>query len=215
LGGTGQAAEDVAAADHDADLDAAAANLRDLIGDERADGRIDAVRATPEEGLARQLQEDSPVAGRAFRVTSRLRAVAHLSSPSAKRTNRRTWMFSPIVAIFSVTSSRTLRSSSRNGCSSRTTSLNHFLSWPSTIFSRISAGLLAMDASLARTAASSARLAASSSAGIASVSTQRGDSPATWIASILTRSWNWSVRATKSVSQLTSMRTPTRPPVWM
>ena len=30
-----------------------------------------------------------------------------------------------------------------------------------------------------------------------------------------TRSWNWSVRATKSVSQLTSIRTPTRPPVWM
>ena len=38
---------------------------------------------------------------------------------------------------------------------------------------------------------------------------------ATWTARSRTSFWNSSVRATKSVSQLTSMSTPTRPPVWM
>ena len=39
-----EAAEDVAAADDDADLDAEAVDDRDLLGDERADGGVDAVR---------------------------------------------------------------------------------------------------------------------------------------------------------------------------
>ena len=56
-------------------------------------------------------------------------------------------MFSPIVAIFSVTRSRTVRSSSRKGCSRRQTSLYHLLSWPSTIFSRIASGFAWTDSS--------------------------------------------------------------------
>jgi hypothetical protein len=122
-----EATEDVPAADDDADLDAARAHVRDLFRDERAHVRIDAVRTAAEEGLAGQLEQDPAVARRGSRSNGR-RAVAHLSSPRAYRLNRRTWMFSPIVAIASVTSSRTLRSSSRNGCSRRTTSLNHFFS---------------------------------------------------------------------------------------
>ena len=49
-------------------------------------------------------------------------------------------MFSPIVAIRSVISSRTVRSSSRNGWSYRQTCEYHFLSWPSTIWARMFSG---------------------------------------------------------------------------
>ena len=74
LGRRRQAPEDVAAADHDADLDATGVDGRDLLGDEGADLGIDAVLARPEQGLAGQLEQDAPVAGR---------VLAHLSSPSA------------------------------------------------------------------------------------------------------------------------------------
>ena len=63
----GQPAEDVAATDHDADLDTQAVDLRDLAGDERADRRVDAVRAIPEQRLARQLEQDPAVAQAARR----------------------------------------------------------------------------------------------------------------------------------------------------
>ena len=82
LGGGRQAAEDVAAADDDADLDAARPHGRDLAGDERADGRVDAVLAVAEERLAGQLEQDPAVARRRPRADRR-RAVAHRSSPSA------------------------------------------------------------------------------------------------------------------------------------
>ena len=72
-------------------------------------------------------------------------------------------------------------------------------------------GFFATDSS----ASSSAFLAASSASGIASASTYRGERPATCIARSRTSFWNSSVRATKSVSQLTSISTPTLPPVWM
>ena len=39
----------------------------------------------------------------------------------------------PMVATAAVTSSRTVRSVSRNGCSRRQTSAYHLLNWPSTI----------------------------------------------------------------------------------
>ena len=61
--------------------------------------------------------------------------------------NRRTRMFSPIVAIFSVIRSRTERSSSRNGWSSRQTCEYHFFSWPSTICSRMFSGFFWTDSS--------------------------------------------------------------------
>ena len=84
--------------------------------------------------LAGQLQQDPAVAwsGAQHRLPGAV--VAHCSSPRAYLVNRRTWMFSPIVATASVTSSRTLRSSSRKGCSRRHDLLNHFLSCPSRIF---------------------------------------------------------------------------------
>ena len=109
----GQAAEDVAAADDDPDLDAEAVDLGDLAGDERADRRVDAVLTVPEQRLAGQLEQDPPVAQRRDGGGG----LGHSSSPSAKRVKRRTRMFSPIVAIFSVIRSRTVRSSSRNGWS--------------------------------------------------------------------------------------------------
>ena len=62
LRGGGQAAEDVAATDHDPDLDAATVDLGDLAGDERAELGIDAVRAVTEQRLAGQLEEDPLVA---------------------------------------------------------------------------------------------------------------------------------------------------------
>ena len=57
-----QAAEDVAAADDDADLDAERVDLGDLAGDERAERRVDAVLAVAEERLAGQLEQDPAVA---------------------------------------------------------------------------------------------------------------------------------------------------------
>ena len=91
-----------------------------LLGDERAERRVDAVRAVAEQRLAGQLEEDPAVPrARPARRPGRRprRGLAHSSSPSAYRVNRRTRMFSPIVAIRSVISSRTVRSSSRNGWS--------------------------------------------------------------------------------------------------
>ena len=73
-------------------------------------------------------------------------------------------MFSPIVAIFSVIRSRTERSSSRNGWSSRQTCEYHFFSWPSTI---CGADVLRLLLDGARRASSSAFFASSVSAGIA------------------------------------------------
>ena len=81
-------------------------------------------------------------------------------------------MFSPIVAIFSVIRSPTVRSSSRNGWSYRQTCEYHFLSWPSTICGRMFSGFFWTDSS----ASSSAFFASRSSAGmLACVDVQRGE----------------------------------------
>src|SRR3954447_10470632 len=163
-----ETAEDVAATDDDADLDAEAVDLRDLASDEGAHGRVHAVLAVAEERLARQLEEDPPIAQRtgARRGGGATASVAggHISSPSAYRVNRRTRMFSPIVEIFSVMSSRTVRSSSRNGWSRRHACEYHFFSCPSTICGRMFSGFFWTDSS----ASSSACLAARSSGGIRS-----------------------------------------------
>ncbi len=58
----GEAAEDVAAADDDADLDAQRLDLGDLPRDERAELGIDAVLPLAQQRLARQLEQDAPVA---------------------------------------------------------------------------------------------------------------------------------------------------------
>ena len=87
----GQAAEDVAAADDDADLDAQGVDLGDLARDERAERRVHAVLAIAEEGLAGQLEQDPAVAEPALdggRHRPPLGAgpatgLGHSSSPSA------------------------------------------------------------------------------------------------------------------------------------
>ena len=78
-----QAAEDVAAADDDADLHAAGVDLGHLAGDERAERRVDAVRPVAEQRLAGQLQQDPLVAERRPGEPGRCRRVAHSSSPRA------------------------------------------------------------------------------------------------------------------------------------
>ena len=84
------------------------------LGDERAERRVDAVLAVAEEGLAGQLEQDAPVAERRRPPSSGSPpGVAHSSSPTSKRTKRRTRMFSPIVAIALVMSSPTVWSVSR------------------------------------------------------------------------------------------------------
>ena len=60
-GGAGDAAEDVAAADHDADLHAHADHVADVGGD-GADGVVvEAVLAPAHQGLAGKLQQDALV----------------------------------------------------------------------------------------------------------------------------------------------------------
>ena len=108
-----QATEDVAASDDDADLDAELVDRGDLAGDERAERGIDAVLAIAQQGLARQLQQDALVAHRLVAVHPGDPGLAHSSSPTSKRTKRRTLMFSPIVAIALVISSPIVWSVSR------------------------------------------------------------------------------------------------------
>ena len=108
-----QAAEDVAAADDDADLDAELVDRGDLARDERAESRIHAILAVAEEGLAGQLQQDALVLDRRIPIGPGRPGIAHSSSPTSKRTKRRTLMFSPIVAIALVISSPIVWSVSR------------------------------------------------------------------------------------------------------
>ena len=55
----GEAAEDVAAADHDRGLHAEALDLADVLGDLRGDRRIDAELLLAHQGFAGQLQQDA------------------------------------------------------------------------------------------------------------------------------------------------------------
>ena len=77
-----QAAEDVAAADDDPDLDAPRVDLRHLAGDERAELGVDAVGPVAQERLAGQLQQD-PVVAEPVASCRGHRRFAHSSSPSA------------------------------------------------------------------------------------------------------------------------------------
>ena len=56
--GEARAAEDVAAADDDGDLDVAGQHVADLAGDALQDGRIDAVVGGAEQRLAADLEQD-------------------------------------------------------------------------------------------------------------------------------------------------------------
>ena len=79
----GQPAEDVAAADHDADLDALVVDVLDLVGDERAERRVDAVRPIAQQCLAGQLEQDPAEPDTAAVGHHRGCRVAHSSSPRA------------------------------------------------------------------------------------------------------------------------------------
>ena len=68
-----------------------AVDLGDLAGDERAERRIDAVRAVAEQRLAGQLQQDAPVAERP--------AIGRSRSPGRRaRSRSRSQVFSELVA---------------------------------------------------------------------------------------------------------------------
>jgi hypothetical protein len=85
-GGRREAAKDVAAPDHDPDLDAGRPGGPDLAGNERAEGRVDAVLALTEERFAGDLEQD-PAVPRRRHAAGRRRGpgpgLAHSSSPSA------------------------------------------------------------------------------------------------------------------------------------
>ena len=63
LGAGGEAAEQVAAADDDGDLDAERLDLGDVLGDLRRHGGIDAELLLAHEGFTGQLQQDPAVTG--------------------------------------------------------------------------------------------------------------------------------------------------------
>ncbi len=64
LGARGDAAEDIAAADDDAGLDAETLNFSDVCGDAGGDGRIDAELLLAHQRLPGKFQEDALVHGR-------------------------------------------------------------------------------------------------------------------------------------------------------
>jgi hypothetical protein len=86
---------------------------------------------------------------------------------------------------------------------SSTTSESHFLIWPSTIFGRMFSGL--SEACSSKSLASRSRAAGSTSSSV----TNSGLAAATCSAMSRAKATKSSLRATKSVSQLTSTRTPT------
>ncbi len=76
-------AEDVAATHDDPDLDAETMDLGHLVGDERAERRIDAVLAVAQERFAGQLEQDAPISKRAPFRCRKPGDLRHSSSPSA------------------------------------------------------------------------------------------------------------------------------------
>ena len=110
LGARRQAAEQVAAADDDGDLDAELLDLADLLGDLRGDRRVDPERLLAHEGFAGEFEEDAAIDGRrhrgdyigfsqvagrpgAWRIQApgkpaRTRSRSYAASPTLKRTNR-------------------------------------------------------------------------------------------------------------------------------
>ena len=94
--GPAVAAEDVAAADHDGELDAEVPDLLELSGDGGDPLEIDALAPGPEKGLAGQLQEDPLISGFRLRHGAPPSRQDHL--PISYRVKRPTLMFSPILA---------------------------------------------------------------------------------------------------------------------
>ena len=160
------AAVDVAGADDHRDLDAAIADRRDLLGDALDLGAVGAVIEAPHQRLAGELQQDPPEAGSGERSPAMT-----LSSPTRKYEKRAMRTFSPVFAASSWRSSSIVFESCLSALtcvwSSRPTSLAHFASWPSTIFSTTSSGLPSSLAFSSKTRFSASR----SSSGMSSVET--------------------------------------------
>ena len=131
-----QPAEDVAAADDDRGLDAKRLNLTDIVGDASRHGGIDAELLVAHQGFARQFQQDALVgrgwggvrghrktiisrkarslgAGPSFSLIPQAEGRYSAPSPTRNRTNRLTWMFSPVFALACATSWLTDTLSSR------------------------------------------------------------------------------------------------------
>ena len=79
----GQTAEDVATADHDANLDALIVDVLDLVRDERAERRIDTVRPVAQQRLAGELEQDPAEPDTAAVGHHGGCRIAHRSSPRA------------------------------------------------------------------------------------------------------------------------------------
>ena len=136
-----------------------------------------------------------------------------MPSPRLKRTKRRTCMFSPSLATVAFSASPTVFSvSMMYGCSSRAFSFTSLAMRPSTICARMFSGLpwrsslpISISRSLARNSWSASSTLTYSTFGLAAIC----------MAKLSTSSLNSGLRATKSVSQLSSRRTPMRLPAWM
>ena len=132
-GGAGQAAVDVAGADHDRDLDAAVVDLADLARDRRDALEVGAVGEVAHERLPRQLQQDSPEGGRAH-------------APTTNFEKRRMTTFSPVCPESSARICSIVLPSCLSpltcGWWSRTTSSIHLRSLPSAILARDVLGLV-------------------------------------------------------------------------
>jgi len=127
-------------------------------------------------------------------------------SPKLKREKRRMTMFSPSWAINSLsTCSTVFSSSSSHFCPKSDISSYFFFKRPATIFSLMLSGFPSRSSLPISTAFSFSM----TSCGTSSVVTQTIEGlAATCMATSETNFWKSSLRATKSVSQLTSARTP-------
>ena len=106
LGAGRQAAEQVAAADHDGGLDAELLDLGDVLGDLRGDGGVDAELLLAHESFAGELQQDAAVGGRSgdctgygnvaesYDLSQIVSADGSFAEPSSAR-SASTVMFSP------------------------------------------------------------------------------------------------------------------------
>mmetsp|Transcript_16780 Transcript_16780/g.26629 ORF Transcript_16780/g.26629 Transcript_16780/m.26629 type:complete len:348 (-) Transcript_16780:65-1108(-) len=136
-----------------------------------------------------------------------------MPSPRLNLVKRRIFMFSPILEIASTNAWLTfLVGSMMYGCSRRAFSFTSFATRPAVIWSRMFSGLVLRSSICFITSVSFLTYSGSAS------STFTYSTPglaATCIARDSASSLNCSPRDTKSVSQLTSMRTPSLDPAWM
>ena len=140
-----EAAEQVAAADHDRGLDAEGLDLGDLLGDLGRDGRVDAELLLAHQGFAGEFQQDpadrrgrhirSIISAKSWHNAGAIWSIAPIPatsrsptastathSPTLNRTKRVTVMFSPSLAMAACTSCCDRHLGSRiDGWSSRQT----------------------------------------------------------------------------------------------